>query len=82
MCGRVANFHRETVENLVELLAVCGLNSLQELEPKHINQRVKGTVIKNYAELYPVITNHCLLSDTDFPDHWKKDWEIASADHW
>ena len=79
---RVENFHREMIENLVELLAVCGLNRLEELEPRHINQRVKGTVIKNYAELYPVITSCCLLSDTDIPDNWQKDWAMASADHW
>ncbi len=79
---RVANFHREMVANLVELLAVCGLNSLEELEPKHINQRVKGTVIKNYAELYPCINIHCLLTQADVPDDWQKDWEMASADHW
>ena len=79
---RVANFHREMIVNLVELLAVCGLNSLEELEPKHINQRVKGTVIKNYAELYPCIASRCLLAQADVPDHWQKDWAMASADHW
>lgn len=80
--GRVANFHREMIKNLVELLAVCGLDSLEELEPGHINQRVKGTVIKNYAELYPVITSCCLLTEADRPDNWQKDWEMASAERW
>jgi len=78
----VANFHHEMIKNLVELLAVCGLEHLEQLEPRHINQRVKGTVIKNYAELYPVITSRCLLSDTEVPDNWQKDWAMASADHW
>jgi glutamate synthase domain-containing protein 2 len=79
---RVENFHREMIENLVELLALSGLDNLEELEPRHINQRVKGTVIKNYAELYPVITSRCLLSDNDVPDNWQKDWAMANADHW
>jgi len=79
---RVENFHREMIENLVELLALSGLDKLEELEPRHINQRVKGTAIKNYAELYPVITSRCLLSDTDIPDNWQKDWAMANADHW
>ena len=79
---RVANFHREMIGNLVELLALSGLESLEELEPRHINQRVKGTVIKNYAELYPIISSRCLLSNTDVPDNWQKDWAMASADHW
>jgi glutamate synthase domain-containing protein 2 len=79
---RVANFHREMIKNLVELLALSGLDSLEELKPEHINQRVKGTVIKNYAELYPIFTSRCLLSDTDVPDNWQKDWKMASADRW
>jgi glutamate synthase domain-containing protein 2 len=79
---RVANYHHEMIKNLVELLAVCGLKNLEELEPRHINQRVKGTVIKNYAELYPRITNGCLLSQADVPDSWQTDWKMASADHW
>ena len=79
---RVANFHREIIENLVELLAVSGLDSLEELEPRHINHRVHGTVIKNYAELYPIIASGCLLTDADVPDIWKKYWDLASAAHW
>jgi len=79
---RVAHFHREMIENLVELLAVSGLGTLEELEPRHINHRVKGTVIKNYAQLYPSLSNLCLLSDTDVPDPWKESWQSASADRW
>ena len=79
---RVANYHREMIENLVALLAVSGLSSLEKLEPMHINHRVSGTVIKNYAELYPGITDRCLLSDKNIPDEWKKDWHSANANHW
>ncbi len=79
---RVARFHREMIENLVELLAVSGLGTLEELEPRHINHRVKGTVIKNYAQLYPSLSSLCLLSDTDVPDPWKESWQSASADRW
>ncbi len=79
---RVANFHREMMENLLELLALAGLNKLADLEPKHINQRVRGTVIKNYAELYPAIARRCLLSDSDRPVNWRQDWAKASAESW
>ncbi len=48
---RVANFHRATIENLVELLAAAGLDSLDQLEPRHINHRIQGTNIKTYAQL-------------------------------
>jgi hypothetical protein len=78
----VANFHRDMIENLVELLAAAGLSGLEELEPSHINRRVKGTEIRNYAELYPGVSNRCLLSDESVPEKWKKAWKLATADAW
>jgi len=49
---RVANFHRATVENLAELLAAAGLDSLEQLEPRHFNHRVHVTSVKTYAHHY------------------------------
>ena len=79
---RVANFHHEMILNLVELLALAGLESLDELEPRLINHRVKGTIIKNYAQLYPSIAHLSLLSDEDIPDAWKEVWDMAHVDRW
>lgn len=79
---RVANFHRSTVENLMELLSAAGLEKLSDLEPRHINHRVQGTTIKSYAELYPGIEPDCLLSEHTIPDGWKSDWQAARPDTW
>jgi glutamate synthase domain-containing protein 2 len=79
---RVANFQRSTVENLVELLSAAGLKTLDQLEPKHIYHRVKGTDIKNYQELYPCIAHESLLKDETIHHQWKKDWQSASATKW
>lgn len=79
---RVANFQHETVKNLVELLALSGLQSLDELQPRHINHRVKRADIKPYSELYPIISGLCLLSDKMVPDGWRESWTLASADSW
>jgi len=79
---RVANYHRETVTNLVELVGAAGLNGVHELEPRHINRRVHGTDVKNYAQLYPSIQSGCLLKDSSIPEHWKEDWKMASASRW
>lgn len=79
---RVANFHSATVENLGELLAAAGLDSLEQLEPKHILHRVQGIDIKSYAQLYPGIDNNCLLSESSIPENWKDDWQLAQADRW
>ena len=79
---RVANFQRETITNLVELIGAAGLDSLDQLEPRHINRRVQGADVKNYAQLYPSITSGCLLKDDLVPSDWQNDWNIASADRW
>ncbi len=79
---RVANFHRATIENLGELLAAAGLDSLDQLEPKHINRRVQGTDIKTYAQLYPTIEAGCLLNEHSIPESWKADWQSAHPDRW
>jgi len=79
---RVANFHRAMIKNLMELLAAAGLHGLGELKPQHINRRVNGTQIANYAELYPLIDSCCLLGCDNLPADWKADWEKACAESW
>ncbi len=79
---RVANFQNATIKNLTELLSASGLGGLDELKPKHINRRVNGTRISNYAELYPSIESCCLLCCDNLPDDWKSDWEQACAERW
>jgi glutamate synthase domain-containing protein 2 len=80
---RVANFQRETVKNLVELVGAAGLNSVDELEPKHLNRRVEGINIKSYEELYPTIKENSLLSDKEsIPENWRYDMAQANAASW
>ena len=79
---RVARYHSSTVNHLCELLGSCGLNSLEELKPCHINRRVNGTEIHNYDELYPSIESCCLLGCDNVPENWRADWEKADPDHW
>jgi len=79
---RVANFQRETITNLVELVGAAGLNGIHELKPKHINRRVQGTDVKNYAQLYPTIEENALLDDTQIPESWRYDMQEADASSW
>jgi len=79
---RVANFQRETVTNLVELVGAAGLNGIHELKPKHINRRVQGTDVKNYAQLYPTIEENALLDTTTIPEDWRYDMQEANASSW
>ena len=79
---RVANYQHSTVKHLMELIAVAGLSRLEEIEPWHINSRVNGTTIKSYAELYPLISEGCLLSEEVLPLDWKNDWQSATVNAW
>jgi len=79
---RVANFQHETVKNLVELLGAAGLDNLEDLGPEHINRRVQGTEVKNYAQLYPQLTIGSLLRNDPLPDDWKYHWDKAQASTW
>jgi len=79
---RVANFQRATVENVVELLGAAGLESLDQLEPKHINHRVHGTDIKTYEQLYPCIGPNTLLNESTIPEEWIDDWRAADPAKW
>lgn len=79
---RVASYHASMIENLTELVAAAGLNNLNEIRPCHINRRVNGHEIRHYADLYPGISNQCLLTDTEIPANWKDDWNQATSDNW
>ena len=79
---RVANFQRETIHNLVELMAAAGLDHLSELKPEHINQRVSGTVVKTYRDLYPNISQSCLKDNINIPEDWQQHWQEARASNW
>jgi len=59
------------IENLMELIAAAGLNSLDELCPQHINRRVNGNELSDYSRLYPCITDRCFLIGKHVPADWR-----------
>ena len=79
---RVANYHAAMIENLMELVAAAGLSELEELQPRHIYRRVHGTHIRHYAELYPSITQGCLLTESGIPKACRNDWVQAKSRRW
>lgn len=79
---RVANYHKAMIENLLELIAAAGLESPDELTPGHIQQRVSGTEVRDYDEMYPPLTDGCLLQESMIPRDWKSAWARADSGHW
>ena len=77
---RVANYHRETVECLVELLAAAGLRHPSEIARCHIWRRVSASEIKRLDELLPPLPEGALLHADGCPPHWRHDLEMSRPD--
>ncbi len=60
---RVANFHRETVKSLAEMLAAAGMTSPYHLKPQHILRRVGDGRIFTLADQYPIMEPGGLLAN-------------------
>ena len=73
---RVANFHRETVRALAELVAAAGLEHPSQLCPHHFMRRVAADRIVTYAEIYPFLAPGELLSGAKEP-RFAEAWSMA-----
>jgi hypothetical protein len=76
---RVANFHKETVKALAELIAAAGLAHPRELRPFHFMHRAAPDRVVTFAELFPFLNPGELLDGTDRPQY-RNPWEVARAD--
>ncbi|MCL4139252.1 UNVERIFIED_CONTAM: hypothetical protein GTU68_020655 [Idotea baltica] len=76
---RVANYHQETMESFVELMAAAGLHKSSEINRSHIFRRVSLNEIRRYDQLFPRLDPGCLLKEETVPENWSSMWEEASA---
>lgn len=78
---RVANFHRNTMTALANLLGASGLSHPSELGPEHIVRRVSKTTVHSYMDLYPFLEPGVLINGGE-TDHrvFRKYWPLARAD--
>jgi glutamate synthase domain-containing protein 2 len=77
---RVANFHKNTVESFVELLAAAGLDSPEKINRSHVYRRVFMNMVKTYAEIYPQLPDGCLLDSADAPIEYESYLNNAKAE--
>jgi glutamate synthase domain-containing protein 2 len=77
---RVANFHKGTVEAVVELIAAAGLTSTDQLKRCHIQRRVSAELVRCYDEVYPSMEPGFLLQEP-YPEPFKKLMNNAHAEH-
>jgi glutamate synthase domain-containing protein 2 len=76
---RVANFHRETVKALAELIAAAGLDHPSELRPYHFMRRTGPDRIVSFSELYRFLEPGELLFGTNH-SLFREAWDVATAD--
>ncbi|MFT5697745.1 MAG: glutamate synthase domain-containing protein 2 [Desulforhopalus sp.] len=82
---RIANFHRQSIKSVAELLAAAGLVGTEKLNRSHINRRVNATMTQRYDEVFPYIAVGDLLA-APYPERFSHFMNEAtercfSADH-
>ena len=77
---RVANFHKQTIESFVELMAASGIKDPDQINRSHVYRRIVMNKNMRYDEIYPYIEPGCLLKEDTIPDDWKSDMRLSSID--
>ncbi|PWH05578.1 FMN-binding glutamate synthase family protein [Brachybacterium endophyticum] len=75
---RVMRYQRATVLSAMQLLAAMGLESFDDLGPRHVLRRIDPARVMTFEELYPWLEEGELL-DGARDAAWAHDWEIAEA---
>ncbi len=76
---RVVNFHDETVQAFMQIIAAAGLTDTAQINRSYVFRRVDQACIKRYDELFPYLAPGCLLSEP-YPKHIERDTKEASAE--
>jgi glutamate synthase domain-containing protein 2 len=75
---RVHRYHRDTVEEAVQIIASMGLESPEELHPSMLRRVIAPLRVQGYDELYDWLQPGELLSQV--PESWAADWLAADPD--
>ena len=76
---RVANYHKNTIESFVELMAASGIDSPSKLNRHQISRRVFMNEVKTLEEIYPSIPERSMLTNP-VPERYRMSFESASAE--
>jgi glutamate synthase domain-containing protein 2 len=77
---RVANFHRNTLMALAELISAAGLTHPSQLRPFHIVRRVSVNEVRLVSNLIRFVQPGELLKGSTEHDVYKYFWPMARAD--
>lgn len=74
---RVANYHRATVDSLLEIVGAMGFDNPDLVSAEHIYRRVADETEKTYAEIYPSLGPGSLLQNNDLQSDYQALWAKA-----
>ncbi len=77
---RVANFQQKTLESFVELMAGAGIDQPSKMDRRCISRRIFMNQVKRYDEIYPYLSEACLLQESSIPDDWRELLHMSSPD--
>ena len=77
---RVSNYHRETIEGFVELMAAAGLRDPDQINRSHISRRLNHSETKRYDQIYPYLMQGALLNASTIPQEWKAAMDRSSPE--
>lgn len=78
---RVANYHQETVEGFLELVAAAGLDRLNQINRAQIFRRVSMIETRQYCDIFPEVENGAFLQEETIPERYLSAWKLANAEH-
>jgi glutamate synthase domain-containing protein 2 len=76
---RVANYHKNTIESFVELMAASGIDSPSKLNRHQISRRIFMNDVRTLEEIYPSIPVGSMLGSA-VPERYKMSFESASTE--
>lgn len=79
---RVANYHKNTIKNFVELLGASGLDEVQNITRSHIYRRISLNDMITYEELFPSIQLGTMLAEEGIPAKYRLDFKLADMNRW
>ena len=79
---RVANYHKGTIENFVEMLGASGLDDMRNLTRSHIYRRISLNQMLTYEEIFPSIKLGSMLNEETIPEKYKLDFALSNMNHW
>jgi glutamate synthase domain-containing protein 2 len=75
---RVANFHKNTVHALAEMVAAMGLDHTSELQPHQVYRRINENLVQTFDEMYLFFADRALVDGTA-AERFQHMWDQSSA---